>query len=203
VEYAYSLMAKAAGIAMTECRLHEEGGRAHFMTRRFDREGSATRHHIQTLCAMAHMDFGMAGAYSYGQLFETILKLGLPDHDLEQAFRRMAFNVLARNLDDHTKNVSFRLRHGGRWELAPAYDLTFAHNPEGRWNNQHFLSVNGRHDGIGREDLLLEGERYSIGRARAILDEVREAVGRWNEFRDEAGIPRETAARMETQFVRV
>ena len=203
VEYAYSLMAKAAGIAMTECRLHEEGGRAHFMTRRFDREGSATRHHIQTLCAMAHMDFGMAGAYSYGQLFETILKLGLPDHDLEQAFRRMAFNVLARNLDDHTKNVSFRLKQGGGWELAPAYDLTFAHNPDGAWNHQHFLSVNGRRDGIGREDLLLEGERYSIGRARSILDEVRAAVSRWNEFRDEAGIPTETATRMERQFVRV
>jgi serine/threonine-protein kinase HipA len=196
-------MAKAAGIAMSECRLLEEGGRAHFMTRRFDREGVSTRHHIQTLCAMAHMDFGMAGAYSYGQLFEAILKLGLPDEDLEQAFRRMVFNVLARNLDDHTKNVSFRLRQGGRWELAPAYDLTFAHNPEGRWNHQHFLSVNGRHEGIGRDDILVEGERYSIGRARAILDEVRAAVDRWTEFGDKAGVSAETASHLEKQFVRL
>jgi len=203
VEYAYSLMAKAAGIAMMECRLHEEGGRAHFMTRRFDREGADLRHHTQTLCAMAHMDFGMAGAFSYGQLFETILKLGLPNEDLEQAFRRMVFNVVARNLDDHTKNVSFRLRRGGGWELAPAYDLTFAHNPGGRWNNEHFLSVNGRRDGIGRQDLLVEGERYSIGRARPILDEVLAAVARWREFGDEAGIPSETVARLETQFVRL
>ena len=190
IEYAYHLMAKAAGIRMTECRLHEEGGRAHFMTRRFEREAGATRHHIQTLCAMGHMDFGQMGAYSYGQLFDVIQRLRLSDADLEQAFRRMAFNVMARNLDDHTKNWSFLLRQGCAWELAPAYDLTFAHDPSGRWNYQHFLAVNGKHDDIARQDLLQEAERFSIGGAKSILDEIRSAVERWGEFGEAAGVSR-------------
>lgn len=193
IEYAYHLMAKAAGIQMTDCRLHEEGGRAHFMTRRFDRGEGTTRHHIQTLCAMDHMDFGLMGAYSYGQLFDVILRLRLSDSHLEQAFRRMAFNVMARNLDDHTKNFSFRYKQGGPWELAPAYDINFAHDPAGRWNHQHFLAVNGKHDGIGRADLLQEAERFSVGGAKVILDQTRSAVERWSEFCQEAEVPRKKA----------
>jgi serine/threonine-protein kinase HipA len=189
IEYAYHRMAKAAGIEMAECRLHEEGGRAHFMTRRFDRESANTRHHIQTLCAMDHMDLAQAGAYSYAQFFQVARQLGLQDSALDQAFRRMAFNVMARNLDDHTKNHSFRLRQGGAWELSPAYDLTYAHNPNGRWNHQHFLSVHGKHDGISRADLLVEAERFSIARPRQVLDEVRDALERWSEFAAEAGVP--------------
>jgi serine/threonine-protein kinase HipA len=196
IEFAYHRMALAAGIRMTDCRLHEEGGRAHFMTRRFDRGPGGIRHHVQTLCAMDHMDLGQMGAYSYGQLLDVMVRLGLSDADLDQAFRRMSFNVMARNLDDHTKNVSFLLRQGKGWELAPAYDLTFAHDPHGRWNHQHFLSVNGKHDGIERRDLLVESERFSIGKAKSILDEVRCAVDRWPEFADEAGLDRETAARI-------
>jgi serine/threonine-protein kinase HipA len=191
VEYAYHLMAKAAGIAMSECRLCEEGGRAHFMTRRFDREGARNRHHIQTLCAMNHMDLKLPGAYSYGQFFETILQLGLPDGSLDEAFRRMAFNVMARNLDDHTKNHTFLLRQGMGWQLAPAYDLTHAHDPGGRWNYQHFLAVNGKFDGITRHDLLIEAERYSVASRREILDQIAAAVERWSDFADQAGVPAE------------
>lgn len=189
IEYAYHLMAKAAGIDMAECRLHEEGGRAHFMTRRFDREGASTRHHVQTLCAMDHMDLAQAGAYSYAQFFQVVRHLGLDDTALDQAYRRMAFNVMARNLDDHTKNHSFRLRQGGSWALSPAYDLTYAHDPNGRWNHQHFLSVNGKHDGIRREDLLVEAERFSVARPRIVLDQVRDSVERWSEFAAVAGVP--------------
>lgn len=189
IEYAYHLMAKKAGITMTECRLHEEGGRAHFMTRRFDREGPKVRHHIQTLCAMGHMDLAQAGAYSYAQGFQVMRQLGLDDSTLDQAFRRTAFNVMARNLDDHTKNHSFRLRQGSSWELCPAYDLTYAHDPNGRWNHQHFLSVNGKHDHITREDLLLEAERFSVARPKIILDQVRAAVELWPEFAGRARVP--------------
>lgn len=200
VEYAYHRMAKAAGIVMSDCVLHEEGGRAHFMTRRFDRGPATVRNHVQTLCAMSHMDFGQMNVYSYGQLFDAMLRLGLPDSDLEEAFRRMAFNVMARNLDDHTKNTAFLLKQGGSWALAPAYDLTFAYNPNGRWNYQHFLAVNGKHDNICREDLLLEAERFSIGKAKSILDEVQESIGRWGQFAEEAGLTKEAKSRIEKEF---
>lgn len=199
-EYAYHRMAQSAGIRMAESRLHEEGGRAHFMTRRFDRGTGTVRHHVQTLCAMDHMDLGRMGVYSYGQLFDAMIRLNLPDSDLDQAFRRMAFNVMARNLDDHTKNISFLIREGGTWELAPAYDLTFAHDPAGRWNFQHFLSVNGKHDGIGRSDLLLEAERFSIGNAKTLLDQVRSAVEHWPEFADEAGLDSKEMPRIQSHL---
>jgi serine/threonine-protein kinase HipA len=188
VEYAYHLMAKAAAIRMSECRLHEEGGRSHFMTRRFDRGPGGIRHHVQTLCAMDHMDFGLMGAYSYAQLFEVVHKLELSEADLQETFRRMAFNVMARNMDDHTKNISFLLREGGRWELSPAYDLTFAHDPAGRWNHQHFLAINGKYDKILRQDLLHEADRFSVGDAKGILEQVRSAVGLWPKFAREAGL---------------
>ena len=190
IEYAYHLMALSAGIRISPCRLHEEGGRAHFMTRRFDRGEGAVRHHVQTLCAMDHMDFGDMGAHSYGQFLDVVHRLGLPDSDMEQAYRRMAFNVMARNLDDHTKNASFLLARGGTWTLAPAYDLVFAHDPSGRWNHQHFLAVNGKHDDIARRDLLLEAERFSIASARSILDEVASAIARWPEFAGSADVPK-------------
>jgi serine/threonine-protein kinase HipA len=193
IEYAYHLMAREAALDMTECRLHEEGGRAHFMTKRFDREGGSIRHHIQTLCAMAHMDLKYLGAYSYGQFYETIINLDLPEGSLEQAFRRCAFNVMARNLDDHSKNHSFRLREGGRWELSPAYDLTFAFNPNGAWNFQHFLAVNGKYDGITRADLLADAERYSVRSPAAILDQVAQAVSQWLEFSKAAGVEEDKA----------
>lgn len=188
IEYAYHLMARQAGITMMDCRLLEENGRAHFMTKRFDRTGATERHHVQTLCAMAHLDFRRKGTNSYAQLFHTIRQLSLPREDLVEAYRRMAFAVLARDCDDHTKNYSFRLRRGEAWRLAPAYDVTFAHNPNGEWTNQHLMSVNGKFRDLTRDDLLAEADRLGIGEARTILDQVRTAVADWRAHAAAAGL---------------
>ena len=190
IEYAYHLMARAAGIHMTPCRLLKENGRAHFMTQRFDREGQSGRHHMQTLCAMAHVDYKKKGTNAYAQLFHTLGQLALPYEDLEEAFRRMVFNVMARNCDDHTKNFAFLLRQGGtRWELAPAYDVTFAHNPNGEWTHQHLMSVNGKFKGFDVADLLAEADRFGVGTAKRVIEEVRAAVLRWPEFAQQADLP--------------
>ena len=188
IEYAYHLMARAAGIHMNECRLLEENGRAHFMTRRFDREARNVRHHIQTLCAIAHLDYKKKGTNSYAQLFDTLFRLGLPYEDREEAFRRMVFNVMARNCDDHTKNFAFRLRQGHRWELAPAYDVTFAHNPRGEWTSQHLMSVNGKFKDFKEEDLLTEADRFAVGTAARVVQNVRKAVLAWPTFAAHAGV---------------
>lgn len=188
IEYAYHLMAKEAGIDMTECRLLEENGRAHFMTKRFDRQGGSGRHHMQTLCAMNHLDYKKKGANAYAQLFLAMEALKLPYEDFEDAFRRMAFNVMARNCDDHTKNFSFLLKQGQPWRLAPAYDVTFAHNPKGEWTHQHLMSVNGKFKGFTRDDLLEEADRFKVGTATRVLDQVAAAVGQWERFAQEARI---------------
>jgi len=201
IEYAYHLMARAAGIRMTECRLLEENGRAHFMTRRFDREDVGVRHHLQTLCAMAHLDYKKKGAHAYAQWFDVVRRLGLPYEDLEEAFRRMVFHVMGRNCDDHTKNVSFLLRQGQRqWELAPAYDVTFAHNPEGEWTHQHLMSVNGRFREIGVADLLAEAQRFGVGTAPRVIAAVRAAIRRWPEFAQQAGLPEPQATEIGRQL---
>jgi len=199
IEYAYHRMATAAGIVMSPCRLLEENGRAHFMTRRFDREGN-TKHHIQSLCAMAHLDYKQRATHAYEQYFIVISELRLGDEALGQAFRRMAFNVMGRNCDDHTKNFSFRLRQGGQWELAPAYDVTHAHNPHGEWTSQHLMSANGRFDEIGRADLLKVADRFSVPRAEAILGEVRDAVGNWSAFAREANLGPATVDKVARDF---
>lgn len=188
IEYAYHLMARAAGIQMNECRLLEENGRAHFMTLRFDREDGNVRHHIQTLCAIAHLDFKKKGTNSYAQLFDTMVRLGLPYEQKEEAFRRMVFNVMARNCDDHTKNFAFRLRAGQPWELSPAYDVTFAHNPRGEWTSQHLMSINGKFRDLTEEDLLTEADRFAIGTAPRVIEQVRQAVLSWRSFAAEAGV---------------
>jgi len=188
IEFAYHGMARAAGITMTDCRLLEENGRAHFMTRRFDRGGASMRHHVQTLCAMAHLDFRRRGANAYSQLFLAMRELGLPREDLVEAFRRMAFAVMGRNCDDHAKNVSFLLRQRQAWRLAPAYDLTFAHNPRGEWTNQHLMSVNGVFRDISAADLLAEADRFGIGEGKSILADVRRALARGGEFAHAAGV---------------
>jgi serine/threonine-protein kinase HipA len=188
IEFAYHLMARAAGITMTDCRLLEESGRAHFMTKRFDREGAAVRHHVQTLCAIDHLDFRRRGTNSYAQLFLAMQRLRLPRADLLEAFRRMTFAVMARNCDDHTKNVAFLLRQGQPWRLAPAYDVTFAHNPQGEWTSQHLMSVNGRFRDHQAADLLAEADRFGLGEGKAILRQVRTAVARWREFAQGAGV---------------
>jgi len=179
IEYAYSIMAKEAGITMSDCRLLAENGRSHFMTKRFDREDGDIKHHMQSLCAMSHLDFKKKSANSYAQLFITIMDLKLDRSALVEAFRRMVFNVMGRNCDDHTKNFSFLLRHGGQWELAPAYDVTFAHNPVGQWTSQHLMSVNGKFKDFVVDDLLAEADRFGIGEAPAIIRDVRATVKQW------------------------
>jgi len=206
IEYAYHLMAKAAGIHMSECRLLEENGRAHFMTRRFDREvveQKTIKHHIQTLCALNHMDYKQRATHAYAQLFMVIAKLKLGDDANTQAFRRMVFNVMAKNCDDHTKNFAFRLKQGKAWELAPAYDLTHAHNPNGEWTYQHLLSVNGKFSNITRADLLQEADRFGVRRPLDIIADVRAALEHWPAFAAEAGLGGNTVEAITGEFERV
>ncbi|NEM89818.1 type II toxin-antitoxin system HipA family toxin [Galbitalea soli] len=189
IEYAYHLMAVAAGIRMTECRLLEENGRAHFLTRRFDRGDDGRRIHTLTLCDLAEIDFRRRGANDYAQLFQAMAELGLGPRDRAEAFRRMAFNVLARNCDDHSKNHSFLLDGpGASWELSPAYDLTFAYNPSGEWTYQHLMAVDGRFRDIGRAELMRVADRFEVPGAAAALREVEAAVARWEEFAGAAGL---------------
>lgn len=204
IEYAYHLMARAAGIQMTDSRLLEENGRAHFMTRRFDREGQSGRHHMQTLCAMAHLDYRKKGSNAYAQLFATIAALQLPYEAMEEAFRRMVFNVIGRNCDDHSKNFSFLLRQDSKtWALAPAYDVTFAHNPQGEWTHQHLMSVNGKFKGFEVADLLAEADRFGVGSARRVIDEVRAAMALWPSFAREAGLNEQQTRTIADQHLRL
>ena len=203
IEYAYHLMAKQAGINMMESRLLEENGRAHFMTKRFDRAANNVRHHVQTLCAMSHIDYKKKGTNAYSQLFSTISQLGLTYEDLEQAFRRMVFNIMARNCDDHSKNFAFRLRQGHAWELAPAYDVTYAHNPKGEWTHQHLMSVNGKFKQFNHKDLLADADRFGIGSAKRVIAEVRDAIQEWPSFAQRAGLSPKQTGIIERELVRV
>jgi serine/threonine-protein kinase HipA len=205
-EYAYYKMATQAGILMSPCRLLEENGRAHFMTRRFDRDvirEKTVKHHTQTLCAMAHLDYKQRGTHAYSQLFMTISQLGLGDEALQQAFLRMALNVMARNYDDHTKNFSFLRKQEEGWQLAPAYDVTHAHNPRGEWTYQHLMSVNGKFDGITRADLLVEADRFAVPRAEALIADVRSAIGNWTEHARSAGLNEGKADELSRDFLLV
>lgn len=189
IEYAYHLMAKKCGIEMSECRLYEEGGRSHFMTRRFDRLQDGGKVHMQTLSGVAHYDFNMPGAYGYEQAFQVMRKMRLPYQDAEQQFRRMVFNVLARNQDDHPKNISFLMDKKGEWRLSPAYDVMYAHNPGGQWTNQHQMTINGKRDGFEMSDILGVAKSMNIKRAGEIVDEVHDGVALWPEFAAAAGVP--------------
>ena len=190
IEFAYYLMAKAAGINMMPCRLLEENGRAHFMTKRFDRL-SGKKQHMQTLCGIAHYDFNMAGAYSYEQAFAVMRKLRLSKAEATEQYRRMLFNIIARDQDDHTKNISFLMGPDGKWKLSPAYDVIYSHNPAGKWTNQHQMSVNGKRDHFTKEDLLSVGESISLSRPAEIVDEVIAVVDRWPEFAKDAAVKKE------------
>ena len=192
IEYAYHLMAKAAGIEMTECRLLEEGGRAHFMTRRYDRPLRGGKVHCQTLCALGHLDFRQIGAHDYGQLFDMMHRLGLGSSARAEAFRRMVFNVAAANCDDHTKNHSFVLPEEEAWTLSPAYDVTHAHSPGSLWTRQHLMSVNGRSTDITRADVDEVADRFQVPGATAIVRDVLDAVDSWSAFAAEAGVQRVT-----------
>jgi serine/threonine-protein kinase HipA len=179
VEMAYHLMAKEAGIEMAECRLLEENDRAHFMTKRFDRTPSNGKIHVQSFCAIAHYDFNEITSFTYEQLFETMRSLFLPYTAAEQLYRRMVFNVLAKNCDDHTKNFSFLMDPSGKWALAPAYDVCYAYSPGSTWVSQHALSINGKRQHITRNDLLEVARKMNIKKPNAIIDEVQHAVSQW------------------------
>ncbi|APJ03054.1 type II toxin-antitoxin system HipA family toxin [Silvanigrella aquatica] len=182
IEYAYYLMALKAGIKMSQCRLLEENNRSHFMTKRFDRENGNIKHHMQTLCAMDHLDYKKKSTNSYEQLFMVIRQLSLGHKAEVEAFRRMIFNIIGKNCDDHTKNFSFLLKENSSWELAPAYDVTFAHNPKGEWTNQHLMSVNGKYKDFSLKDILTLADRFGIGEAKNIIDEVQFAIVQWPEI---------------------
>lgn len=190
IEYAYSLMARAAGIDMTECRLLEENGRRHFMTRRFDRDGDGGKLHMQSLGALAHFDFNSAGAHSYEQAFDVMRRLALPMRALEQQFRRMLFNVVARNQDDHVKNIAFLMDKSGGWSLSPAFDVTYAYNPQGAWTARHQMSINGKTEGFTREDFRACAESAGLKRGAdtGILAEVAAAAADWPRYAQVAGV---------------
>jgi serine/threonine-protein kinase HipA len=182
VEMAYYLMAKEAGIEMSECRLLEENNRAHFMTKRFDREASDKKIHLQSFCGLQHYDFNDVNLYSYEQLFETMRFLGLPYPQAEQLYRRMALNVMARNCDDHTKNFAFLMDESGNWKLSPAFDICHAYRPDSTWVSQHALSVNGKRKDISRADLLEVAKQMNVKKAEAILNQIATIVTHWGEY---------------------
>lgn len=190
IEYAYYLMAQAAGVTMSECRLLEENGRRHFMTRRFDRLPGGGKLHAQSLCALAHFDFNNPGAYAYEQALLVMRQLNLPMAAVEQQFRRMAFNVIGRNQDDHVKNIAFLMDRQGKWSLSPAFDMTYRYNPSGDWTAQHQMSINGKRDGFSVEDFraCAKSALMKRGRAETIVDEVRAAVARWPEYAGKARV---------------
>lgn len=190
IEYAYYKMATKCGIEMTECDLYEENNRAHFMTKRFDRSENE-KIHIQTLCGLAHFDFNKPGIYSYEQVFQVMRQMQLSHRDIEQFYRRMVFNVLARNQDDHTKNISFIMGKDGVWHLAPAYDVIYAYNPAGKFTSLHQMTINGKRDDISRHDLQTVGEQMDIKNRRVILEEIEEAVSQWSRYAKMAGVENE------------
>lgn len=190
IEYAYSRMAQDAGIAMMPCRLLEEGGRRHFMTKRFDRTDEGNKLHKQTLAALAHYDFNLAGAYGYEQAILAMRALDLGPEAIEQLFRRMVFNIVARNQDDHVKNIAFLMDRRGQWSLAPAYDVTWSYNPTGDWTSAHQMTLNGKRDGFTLSDFeaCAEVALLKRGEARRIIQEVKRAVSRWRDYADEVGV---------------
>lgn len=198
IEYAFSQMAIDAGIDMAECRLHHEGGRSHFMTKRFDRTPTGQKLHMQSLGALRHFDFNAAGAYSYEQAVETIRQLNLEAVDVEQQFRRAVFNLLIRNQDDHVKNIAFLMDKAGAWRLSPAFDVGYAYNPSGPWTSTHQMTLNGKRDGFTSEDLVAFGE-YCGFKSRKVLGMVRETADRvreWRTYADAAGVYEPDALRI-------
>lgn len=190
IEYAYSKMAKDAGVAMGECHLFEENGRRHFMTRRFDRQVGGEKLHMQSLCGLAYYDYKMAGAYSYEQALMVMRQLDLPMNDIEEQFRRMVFNVIARNQDDHVKNIAFLMNKSGEWSLSPAFDMTWSFNPTGDWTASHQMTINDKQDNFTMNDFKACAKTASMkrGRAEKIIDEVKQVVSQWKGYADDAGV---------------
>lgn len=198
IEYAYYKMAVKAGIEMSECRLLEENGRSHFMTRRFDRPERTTKIHQQSLGAMAHYDYRRPGAHSCEQALQVMRKLDLPMESIEEQFRRMAFNIIGRNQDDHVKNIAFLMDPSGAWSLSSAFDVTYSYNPSGAWTGAHQMSLNGKTDGFALEDFETCAKTASMkrGRAGTILQEVQDAVLNWKRFAQDAGVPDDVAEKI-------
>lgn len=199
IEYAFHRLAVAAGIDMTECRIHREGGRSHFMTRRFDRDANGRKLHMQSLAAMRHFDFNAAGAYAYEQAVETIRRLELPRLDIEQQFRRAVLNVLIRNQDDHVKNIAFLMNRTGEWRLSPAFDVGYAYNPGGSWTHRHQMSLGGKQDHFTLADLVAFGVFCGMKppKASGIVEEIHAQVDNWMAFADEAGVPEQMAMKID------
>lgn len=192
IEYAYYLMAKDAGIEMMSCRILPENGRSHFMTKRFDRVGGKGKLHMQTLCGIAHYDYKMLRAYSYEQAFLVMRQLRLPYFQAEEMFRRMIFNVVARNQDDHTKNISFLMDKTGKWRLSPAYDISWSYNPEGKWTSQHQMSINNKWSDFTMDDLLTVASSMNIKSPREIIEKTIDVVAHWPVYAASLGIPKDT-----------
>lgn len=190
LEYSFYKLVRACGIEMTECSLIEENGRAHFLTKRFDRK-AGKKVHMQTLCGIAHYDYRLHRAYSYEQAFNVMRKLRLSYSEAREMFRRMVFNVVIRNQDDHTKNISFLMDEDGKWHLSPAYDMGYAYNPNGGWTATHQMSINGKFDEITRKDLLEFASQNNIKDAVTIIDEVCEVASHWEDIGKECGVPSE------------
>ena len=202
IEYVYHQMAIRAGIRMTECRILEEGGRHHFMTKRFDRTDSGKKLHMQSLAALAHFDYHAAGGYSYEQAIEVMRKLALSQAEIEQQYRRTVFNVVARNQDDHVKNIAFLMDKTGRWSLSPAFDVIYSYNPSGSWTSEHQMSINGKRDGFVTDDLVELGRFCNLkaAGARRIIDDVLMAVRQWPELARQAGIAAPRVREVERHF---
>ena len=190
IEYAYYLMAKEAGINMSECRILNDGRNSHFMTKRFDRDDKGSKFHMQTLCALAHFDFNQAGVYSYEQLFSILNRIGTHHQDSLEAFRRMLFNIYAFNCDDHTKNISFLMNKQGQWSLSPAYDVSFAYNPNGLWTSSHQMTVNGKRKNFTELDFesCAKIGNLSSREVKNAFGDVKNALSKWKTIATDAGL---------------
>jgi len=190
IEYAYSKMAADCHITMNDCRLFKEGDRSHFMTRRFDRLSEGDKLHMQSLAAMVHLDFNQAGAHGYEQAFDAMRRLDLPASSTAEMYRRMVFNIIARNQDDHVKNIAFLMDRSGNWVLAPAFDMIYSYQPSGKWTSSHQMTVNGKRDNFTLDDFLTCGKSALLkrGQAKKILNEVRQVISCWRNYAEQAGV---------------
>lgn len=188
LEYSFAKLVRACGIDMTECSLIEENGRAHFLTKRFDR-AAGEKVHMQTLCGIAHYDYRVLRGYSYEQAFNVMRGLRLSYQEAQEMFRRVVFNVIVRNQDDHTKNISFLMDRQGKWKLSPAYDMGYAYNPAGAWTSAHQMSVNGKYDDITRADLMELATRNNIRNAGQIIDEISDTCAGWAQIAKGCDVP--------------
>lgn len=204
LEYTYSEIAKEAGIEMTECQLLTDGNHRHFMTRRFDRTENGNKLHYQSLTAIAHYDFNIAGAYSYEQAFAIAKRIGLTMTDIEQMYRRAVFNICARNQDDHTKNIGFLMDKRGHWKLAPAFDVTYAYNPNGRWTGTHQMTFNGKRENFTLEDFKTVAKNASLvqGRYKRILEQVQDSLATFKKRAKVNDVPKNLIQEVEKNLLK-